>query len=407
MGIRSRNDLVTARLHPDAVGVTVERSTSRRGVARAVVLLAVGVPGVVGAAVLLDAGTSDIAFLVASAAFLVVGAMVLAKAGGNRVGLVLGLVGVALTGSGISEALADDGWLIGHAIGGALWLSWFILAGFLFLWFPTGRPPSRRWTAVEWVGYVGLILVSTYLIAEQLCLEGQSGECSVWVDNPIGITGVPNPEYGRFSSAGYLVIIFFALASFASLAVRYFRSRGQERLQLKWFIFSVASLISVMVIDESGLLPAAVFAGDALFGAVIAALPISIGLAVLRFRLYDIERIISRTVGYVLVVGLLVPVYGVVAVWLPARLIGSQPPVFVAGATLAVAALFNPVRRRVLHAVDRRFFRTRYDAEAISHDFAARLRSEVDPDQVMADWLGVVAGAVRPAAAGFWLRGDQ
>ncbi len=131
--------------------------------------------------------------------------------------------------------------------------------------------------------------------------------------------------------------------------------------------------------------------------------PLAIAVAVFRYRLFEIDRIISRTVGYVLVIGLLVVVYAAGAAWLPTRL-GGESPLFVAGSTLAVAALFNPVRRRLLHWVDRKFYRTRYDAERVVDGFVASLKDRTDLNGLADEWVTAVTETMRPASIGIWVR---
>ncbi|MGH8915549.1 MAG: hypothetical protein ACRDZM_13655, partial [Acidimicrobiia bacterium] len=130
-------------------------------------------------------------------------------------------------------------------------------------------------------------------------------------------------------------------------------------------------------------------------------------LASLRYRLFEIDRLISRTVTYAIVAGVLAAVYGLGAVWLPTQVVGQQTPLFVAGSTLAAAALFNPLRRTVMRWVDRRFHRSRYDPEQIADEFATKLRDQVDTEQLAADWAGVVTGTLQPSAVGVWVREDS
>jgi hypothetical protein len=138
----------------------------------------------------------------------------------------------------------------------------------------------------------------------------------------------------------------------------------------------------------------------------ITAIPIAATLAILRYRLYDIDRIISRTVTYAIVIALLALVYalGVTAL---TSLLDTDSPLTVAGSTLAAAALFNPLRRRVQRGVDHRFNRTRYDAERVMATFTGSLRDEVDPDRVVQGWVSVVDDTMHPASAGVWVRGDS
>ncbi len=345
----------------------------------------------------------DALLLMAAVVFVAVGVIVLARASGNRLGWVLSLIGLSLIGAGIAELLNQKGLVAGEAIGGTLWLSWFVLAGFLFLWFPTGRVPSRRWRFVEWIGFVGAAVSLSYLVAGEICLEtNDDGICTNWARNPIGIPAIPNPEYGPLGGLNTAVLGVFIVASIGGIAYRFFRSRGVERLQLKWLLLSAVALFAIALVQES--VPMPLWLGGVLFGLGVVALPVSIGVAILKYRLYDIDRIISRTLGYGLVVVFLALVYVTIAVWLPTRVTGEQSPIFVAGATLLAAALFNPVRRRVIRAVDRRFHRSRYDPDRVMSDFAGRLREQVDMERLTSDWLGVVIRTMSPASAGVWMR---
>jgi hypothetical protein len=239
-----------------------------------------------------------------------------------------------------------------------------------------------------------------------LCVEQGDGTCGAWVDNPIGIPGVPNPEYGWTSGLTFLLLIGFALLAAVSLIVRYRRQRGVERLQIKWFAFAVVNVIVLMTAREilEGSVPIPPVIWDLLFGVSVLALPIAIGASVMRYRLYEIDRIVSRTVSYALVVGLLAAVFFVVVTALTSVLPGGSD-LAVAASTLAVAALFNPLRRRIQLWVDRRFNRSRYDAQKVMNGFASSLRDRVDPDAVVDGWVGVVSETMHPSAAGVWVRG--
>ncbi|MDQ6650069.1 MAG: hypothetical protein M3Z02_08145, partial [Actinomycetota bacterium] len=185
------------------------------------------------------------------------------------------------------------------------------------------------------------------------------------------------------------------------LVRRFHRARGTERAQVKWFAFgglaTIVEIAGATALDLRGGL-------DALSQLVIVStLPAAIGVAILRYRLYDIDRIVSRTVGYALVTGLLVVVY-VSSVTVVTRLTPSGNSLAVAASTLAVAALFQPVRRRVQAGVDRRFNRSRYDAARTIDAFSARLREQVDLDTLASDLISVVRRTMQPASAGVWLR---
>ncbi|HEX6945967.1 MAG TPA: hypothetical protein VF246_01275 [Acidimicrobiia bacterium] len=342
----------------------------------------------------------------AALVFAVVGALILYRTDGNRVGWVMTGIGVFLLSSGVLDDLAKGGNALAGAIGGAVWLSWFVLVGLLVYWFPDGRPASSRWGFLGWVGAGIGLLAASYVVAGRICMEtAGDGSCLVWADNPIGISWIPNPEHGPLSTAGYLVLAIFVVLAALSLVSRWINARHLERQQIKWFAFAVFAMIVTTAIQETlaDLIPVPMFVWDLLTGAAILGLPIAIGISVLKYRLYDIDKIVSRTVTYLLVVGLLGLVFvGVVTV------IGSMMPtdssLAVAASTLAVAALFNPLRRRVQGAIDRRFNRARYDAWKVTDAFARSLRSRVDPDDIATGWRDVVAETVQPVSAGVWIR---
>ena len=186
----------------------------------------------------------------------------------------------------------------------------------------------------------------------------------------------------------------------AAMIVRFRRSGQEQRLQLKWFMY--ASAVAAVIV-----LAAAQFGGNnplAAFEIAFTLIPAAVGIAILKYRLYDIDRIISRTLAYAIVTGLLVGLYAGL-VLLATQVFGLQAPVGVAAATLAAAALFNPLRRRVQHVEDRRFNRVRYDADQTVAAFAARLRDAVDLDTVRTDLVAVVNKAVEPSHTSVWIAG--
>jgi hypothetical protein len=254
------------------------------------------------------------------------------------------------------------------------------------------------------MGVLGEVMSLTYVFAEELCIEG-ADTCVVWAVNPIGIPGVPNPEYGSLSAITLGLLSSFAVISAVSFVVRFVRSRGVERLQLKWFTFAVVSVVLVVVAEEI-VGDSAVLAGvviNFLFGLSLLALPTAVGIAVLRYRLYEIDRIVSRTVSYVLVVGLLAVVY-VGGFLLLTEVLPFQGDLGVAASTLAVFVLFNPVRGRIQSGVDHRFNRFRFDAEKVIEGFASSLRDRIDPADVVGEWVGVVSATMHPTMVGVWVR---
>ena len=213
------------------------------------------------------------------------------------------------------------------------------------------------------------------------------------------------------AGASAALIAATSLAAVLSLVFRYRRAQAAERAQLRWLVYAGALTVAAVV---AGLLAQQIIGlgavstnlQNALGSGAAALVPVAIGLAVLRYRLYDIDRIISRTVAYAIVTGLLVGVYAG-PVLLATQVLRLHTPVAVAAATLTAAALFNPVRRRVQMRVDRQFNRARYDADQIAAAFAARLKDTVDLSSVRDDLTGIVSRALEPAHVSVWISRDQ
>ena len=256
-----------------------------------------------------------------------------------------------------------------------------IIAGIAVLaLFPQGRPTSRGWTIALWVlaADAGVVLAL---------------ELPAAVNAP-----------GLVWAAFFYSTILIGAAAVVRLVRLYRNGELLVRQQLKWLVLVLVCGAILLLSSLFGTFREA-HAND-IAGVVLAVGgPVAIGLAVLKYRLYDIDRIISRTLGYALVVGGLGVVYALGAVWLPSQVAGdSVPPVFVAGSTLAVAALFNPVRKTFLGWADRRFYRSRYDADSVAEGFASRIREPVDVDTLASDWIDVVNQALRPSLVGVWLK---
>jgi hypothetical protein len=348
-------------------------------------------------------------------AFATVGALVAIRRPEHPVGwlfLGAGLVGALqlVSGEYAAAVLAAAG--ASSAVAVAAWVSyqaqWAVIGVLtvLLLVFPTGRPPSRRWWVVGWAAVAGLALGWVGQGFAPAAYEDFPG-----VDNPLGVAGLAAVLGWLTVVAGVLYVVGF-LGGVASLVVRFFRARGLERQQLKWFVYATAVGFAALFLP--GLLPSSLApqllsgeAGNFAWALAPASLAAAAALAVVRYRLYDIDRIINRTLVY----GLLTAVLGLGyagAVLALGQLFGGvtgDPPSWaVAGATLAVAALFQPARRRIQAAVDRRFNRRRYDAARTIEAFSARLRDEVDLDTLSAELLAVVDQTMEPTRVSLWLR---
>jgi hypothetical protein len=264
------------------------------------------------------------------------------------------------------------------------------------LLFPDGRLPSARWWPVRWFGIGAVALGSLSTIFAP----------TIWgTDDATPFAGVlPAGVLSALDTLSLILLFPFLAGVVAAPFVRYRRADSQQRLQFKIFGFGAAIALGGVVAPGFSPVAAEIFQ-SVIPGAIsLMALPVSITAAIMRYRLYDIERLISRTVGYAIVIATLAVVYASGAIWLPTRIVGEQSPIFVAGSTLAVAALFNPIRRRVIRWVDRRFYRSRYDAEQVLIRFGDRVKDEVDMDRLAEASLAVIRQTVRPTSAGAWIR---
>jgi hypothetical protein len=333
----------------------------------------------------------DILGVLAFASPAIVGGYLVWRLPGNTVGwalagfgvtFALGVAGETLSGTG--NPLAPFGaWL-------ASWMwaaSTFLILVVLPLRFPDGMLPFSRFRWVTPTAAFGLVLVILGNTMREL------------LTLPMAVSGITvSIGLGLLGAA-------VAGAVFASVS-RFRRSKGVERQQMKVF---AAALVFAVLVNASAIAITGMgneVVGNAVFATSVLVLMASIAVAVLRFRLYEFDRIISRTVTYALLVLILGSVYAMGAVWLPTRLAGQESPLFVAGSTLAAAALFTPIRRVVMGWVDRRFNRSSYDAELVADAFSARLRDQVDANRLAADWADVVGSTLEPSVVGVWVRDD-
>jgi hypothetical protein len=348
-------------------------------------------------------GLDVVATVVFIASFATVGALLAWKRPGNPIGWLL-------SGTGLAYATGAFATLLPHFRGTLTlgnWLGWIWFVGlglcvFVLLLFPTGHLPSRRWRPVAWAAGAGL---AGWVLGNAFAPTLQS--VSPPVPNPVGVSGPAGDIFKAMIGIGAGLVAATGLAAIVSLVVRYRRAQTAERAQLKWLVYA-GVLIVVAFLAENfaeqimGPGNAANNLQNAMSTGAAAFVPLAIGTAVLKYRLYDIDRVISRTLAYAIVTGLLVGIYAGM-VLLATQVLSMHTPVAVAAATLAAAALFNPVRRRVQHRVDRRFNRARYDADTMVAAFAARLTDAVDLDSVRDDLAGAVSQALEPAHVSVWI----
>jgi hypothetical protein len=315
------------------------------------------------------------------------------------IGFIIGIfsteyVGRAVTGGASLPFVVLVDWV--SAWSGSLSIT--LAAVWIPLLFPDGHLPGPRWRLVAWAAAI-LLVVGT--LAAAILPDGAHGYAGS-LPNPIAVPGPIGEVAAAVVSIYFPALVVLCLLSLASLASRFRRSLGVERQQLKWFLFAVGFLVAAVAATAVTQLEVAWVA--VMLG--LASLPVAAGIAILRYRLYDIDRLVSRTIAYAAVTGGLVAVYLVANLALSAAFsaLSSGNSVAVAASTLIVAALFTPVRRRVQVVVDRRFDRARVDAERTTAAFSERLRDEVDIATVTADLDGIVRSALRPECVGLWLR---
>jgi hypothetical protein len=350
--------------------------------------------------------------------FAVVGLVVAWWRPRNPLGWILVGLAVAggLSGDGGLYAIADYrlrhgtlplGWVA--MLAQPAWAPAIVLIGLAVLLFPDGRLASPRLRVVLWLYLaLGLLwMVSAYVITVDAIVGHH-----ISVDSAGNLVALDNGSHspGWWNVLQDVVLALLAaswLLTLAGQAVSYRSSSGERRQQLKWLLASFGACLAGLALkialgEASGFWGVV---GDVALLAIFAP-PVAMGVAIMKYRLYDIDRIISRTLAYATITGLLIGVYAGL-VLLATQVLGFHTPVAVAAATLAAAALFTPVRRRVQRAVDRRFNRARYDAEDTVAAFAARLKDEVDLDAVREDLAGVVEAALEPAHVAVWISPRQ
>jgi hypothetical protein len=279
------------------------------------------------------------------------------------------------------------------------------LLPFFLLLFPTGRLPSRRWRPVA----VFAVLVYVVLPVGYAVLPGPLITFPS-VENPLGHEGAAGeivPGVGQVSA--WMLFVLSSLVSLVSLVLRFRRSRREERQQIKWVAYAAALIAAYLLVDSifgEALDPISPILSAIFFGS----LWVAIGVAILKYRLYNIDLLINRTLVYGALTAILAAVYfgGIVGLQrLFVVLTGGKSTLAVVASTLVIAALFNPLRRRIQSFIDRRFYRRKYDVTKTLETFSAKLREQTDLDALSDDLVGVVRETMQPAHVSLWLRPDS
>jgi hypothetical protein len=363
-----------------------------------------------------DVGT-ELGFLVVfgvlTLAIATVGALVAARRPANAIGWVLVVGGLPMAASGVLEEyavhalVADPGSLPAGDLAASVsdWIfvpPLFVISALLLLLFPDGRLPSARWRPAVWLTGAG----AAALVAGEAFAPGRLTEAPFQeVTNPIGIAGAGSLT-GALTLIGLAGMAAGVPVGAIAMVRRLRRARGAERQQLKWVASAAALFAVVCLIGVGAILAGDDFVSPTLIVLTFPGIPIAAGYAILRHRLFDIDLVINRALVYGALTALLAAAYLGSALLLGLALapLTSGSDLAIALSTLAVAALFGPARRRVQAAVDRRFYRRKYDAERTLERFAARLRAETDLDALRLELTALVRETMQPAHVSLWVR---
>ena len=362
-----------------------------------------------GTVIVLDAST--VGGFALGVAYPLVGWIVAARRPSNPIGWLFLTVGLsqaasALTGQYAIYALvtAPGSLPLGDVMSWLATWTWapgfVVLLTFSILLFPDGRLLSPRWRIVAWMSAAALLLIVVPIAVISWPLRGPALAAATQ-----GVAALPeSPTAMLFEGLGIILLVVAAAASLTSMFVRLRRSDGALRAQLKWL--TGAAILEIGVSLGTSFVDLEPVVGAVLAIVVTPLVPIAVGIAILRYRLYEIDRIISRTIAYTVVTAVLVTVFAGLVVGLQAVLdpLTQGQTLAVAVSTLAVAALFQPLRWRVKRLMDRRFDRSAYDGQRIIAALADRLRREVDLGSIETDVIATVEAAVHPAGAGLWVR---
>jgi hypothetical protein len=280
------------------------------------------------------------------------------------------------------------------------------MATFVPLLFPTGRLPTPRWRPVAWAT-VTLLAIEMLVLAFQAEPKADAGPS---IPNPLGIEGA-SAIFALFEGLGMSILPVIMAASVSSLVLRYRHSQGEEREQIKWFAYAAVLLVGSIIVGVlANFVPGLGPLANVFQVLGVAGVPIAVGMAILKYRLYDIDMLINRTLVYGALTSTLIAVnFGGVAATQATfdRMTGQkQPQLAIVISTLVIAALFNPLRRRIQSFIDRRLYRGRYDARKTPAAFSTKMRDDTDLDRSGDELVGVVRKTIQPEHASQWLRTD-
>lgn len=391
--------------------MTIDRWGPRLAIGLMGVSVAMGITGLLLKQELVRADLGGVPFF----AFGLVGMFVAMRQPGNPVGWLFMVVGIMPVVGFFSSAYAaraiqvDPGSLPGGEV--ATWISaWAWIPGvatlltFGLLLYPAGHLPSPRWRTVSYGAAVAMAGAVTGIALMPGKMEPFE-EGGPRLVNPFGIEGaggILEPLAGLSLSA----LVFFGALSVASLAFRFRQTSPQQRQQIKWFMYPAALLVVVVLLESQLEMLMGAEISELFFTFAILLLPIGTGIGILRYRLFDIDVVINRTLVYLSLTAILIGTYLGIVVVVQGILTGvtADSDIAVAASTLAVAAMFRPLRSRIQMFIDHRFYRRKYDATATLERFSSRLRDQVDLDSLRTQVLTVVGETIQPAHASLWLR---
>ncbi len=358
-------------------------------------------------------------FAVPMLVYATVGALIASRRPKNIVGWILCAIGFIFAFQSFATAYADYALLArpGSSLPGAVYIASIsqsliglpalaLAATLLILLFPDGRVSDRSFWFVPWVAVGGSVALALWMATEPVSFERYPS-----ISNAFRVGGVPGNALWMLGNAGAVVLFIIFAVTVLSLFVRRANAGVEQRQQIKWFAYAATAVLVCVIFSPLIAWELPLWAGFLVGVVGLSGIPVAVGIAILRYRLYDIDVIINRTLVYGALTTLLAAVYfgGVTATQAIYRTLTGQeqqPQLAIVISTLVIAALFMPLRRRIQSFIDRRFYRRKYDARKTLEAFSAKLRNETDLDALSDDLVGVVRETMQPSHVSLWLRPD-